>query len=91
LLAEKLNVRVDPLADGLTNVLAQASGTLQQFRGAGENLRTMLAPESSVRNELELALQQLGGAAQSISSLAEFLNRHPNALIVGRAKTPRKP
>jgi paraquat-inducible protein B len=91
LLAEKLNVRVDPVADSLTNVLAQASGTLQQFRGAGEHLRTMLAPDSSVRNELELALQQLDGAAQSISSLAEFLNRHPNALIVGRENSPRKP
>jgi paraquat-inducible protein B len=91
LLAEKLNVRVDPLADSLTNVLAQASGTLQQFRGAGEHLRTILAPDSSVRNELELALQQLGGAAQSTSSLAEFLSRHPNALIVGRENPPRKP
>jgi paraquat-inducible protein B len=91
LLAQKLNARVDPLADSLTNVLAQASGTLQQFRGVGEHLRTMLAPDSSVRNELELALQQLGGTAQSISSLAEFLNRHPNALIVGREKPPRTP
>ncbi len=91
LLAQKLNARVDPLADSVTNTLAQATGTLQQFRGAAEDLRSMLAPDSSIRNGLDLALQQVGGAAQSISTLAEFLSRHPNALIVGRENPPRKP
>ena len=91
LLAEKLNVRVDPLADSLTNTLAQATSSLQQLRGAVENLRTMLAPDSPVRNGLDLALQQLGGAAQSISALTEFLNLHPNALIVGRENPRKKP
>jgi paraquat-inducible protein B len=91
LLAEKLNVRVDPLADSLTNSLAQANSSLQQLRGAVENLRTMLAPDSPVRNGLELTLQQLSGAAQSISSLTEFLNRHPNALLVGRENPEKKP
>jgi paraquat-inducible protein B len=90
-LAEKINVRVDPLADSLTNSLAQANSSLQQLRGAVENLRTMLAPDSPVRNGLELTFQQLSGAAQSISSLAEFLNRHPNALLVGRETPQKKP
>jgi paraquat-inducible protein B len=91
LLGEKLNARVDPLADSLTNSLAEANRSLQQLRGAVENLRTMLAPDSPLRNGLELALQQLAGAAQSISSLSEFLTRHPNALIVGREPPPKKP
>ena len=91
LLAQKLNARVEPVADSVTNTLAQANGTLQQFRGAAEDLRSMLAPDSSIRNGLDLALQQVGGAAQSISALTEFLNRHPNALIVGREPPQRKP
>jgi paraquat-inducible protein B len=91
LLAEKLNARVDPLADSLTNTLAQANTSLQQLRGAVENLRTMLAPDSPVRNGLELTLQQLSSAAQSMSSLAEYLNRHPNALLVGRENSQKKP
>ena len=91
LLAEKLNGRVDPLADSLTNSLAEAKDALRQMRGAVENVRTMLAPDSPVRNGLELALQQLGDAAQSISTLAEFLNRHPNALIAGRDIPKKKP
>jgi paraquat-inducible protein B len=49
-----------------------------------QSLRDLLAPDSSLRHELTLALEQLAGAAQSISALAEFLERHPNALITGR-------
>jgi paraquat-inducible protein B len=87
-LGAKVSGKVDPLADGITNTLAEANRTLAQIRGAGENLRTMLAPDSPVRNDLDLALNQLAGAAQSISSLADFLKQHPNALIVGR-KLPK--
>ena len=49
----------------------------------------MLAPDSPMRNDLDQALQQLAGAAQSISSLADFLKQHPNALITGR-ELPKK-
>lgn len=89
-LGERLNSRVDPLADGVTNTLAQANQTLVQIRGAVQNLRDLLAPDSALRNDLTVALNQLAGAAQSISALAEFLQSHPNALITGRAP-PKKP
>lgn len=83
-LGAKLTSRVDPLADSVTNSLSEANRTLAQLRGAGDNLRAMLAPDSPVRNDLDRALEQLAGAAQSISSLVDFLKQHPNALITGR-------
>ncbi|MBP9902467.1 MAG: MlaD family protein [Verrucomicrobiota bacterium] len=89
-LGEKLNHRVDPLADGVTNTLAQANQTLAQIRGVVQNLRALLAPDSALRNDLTVALDQLAGAAQSIAALAEFLQSHPNALITGRPP-PKKP
>jgi paraquat-inducible protein B len=88
-LGAKVTSRVDPLADSVTNSLAEANRALAQIRGAGENLRTMLAPDSPIRNDLDQALAQLAGAAQSISSLADFLKEHPNALIAGR-QSPKK-
>jgi len=91
LLGEKLNNRIDPLADSLTNSLAEADRALAQFRGAAENLRTLLAPDSAVRHDLDQALQQLAGAGQSLSSLLDFLKRHPNALITGRENPEKKP
>jgi paraquat-inducible protein B len=88
-LGEKLNNRVDPLVDSLTNSLAEANHTLRQFRGAAENLKSMLGPDSPLSNNLDQALEQLSSAAQSISALAEFLKQHPNALIAGR-RTPKE-
>jgi len=84
ILGEKLNLRIDPLADSLTNSLVEAERSLAQIRGAAENLRTLIAPDSPLRNNLDQALQQLAGAGQSLATLADFLKQHPNALISGR-------
>jgi hypothetical protein len=42
-------------------------------------------------NNLDQALQQLAGAAQSLSSLVDFLKQHPNALITGRELPKKQP
>ena len=89
-LGAKLSSRVDPLADSITNSLGEASRALVQLRGAGENLRSMLAPDSPLRNDLDQALTQMAGAGQSISTFLDFLKRNPNALIVGRDILPPK-
>lgn len=90
-LGERLERRIDPLADSVTHSLAEADRALGQVRGAAENLRLMLAPESTERHDFDLALQQLAGAAQSIATLVDFLKQHPNALITGRELRPKKP
>jgi paraquat-inducible protein B len=90
-LGDKLNGRIDPLAESITNSLAEANRTLAELRGAADNLRGMLRPDAPLRNDLDQLLQQLAGAAESISSLVEFLKQHPNALITGREVLPKKP
>lgn len=90
-LAEKLNGRVDPLADSVTNALAQASQTLAQLRVGVENLGGMVSSDSPLQRELHVALEQIADAAQSIAALADFLERNPNALLTGRKKTDKKP
>ncbi len=90
-LAENLNSKVGPLADGATNTLAQANLTLAQLRAGVQDLGNMLSPDSPLRNDLSQALEQLAGAAQSISALTDFLQRHPNALITGRKAPEKKP
>ena len=90
LLGEKLNYRVDPLVDNVTNTLNEASLAIAQLRGTAENLRGMFALDAPLRNGLDQALQQLAEAAQSVSSLVEFLKQNPNALIVGHEILPKK-
>jgi paraquat-inducible protein B len=91
LLGERLDSRIDPLADSLTNTLAEVNRALVQFRGAAENLRTLLAPDAPLPNDLDQALQQLSGAVRSLSVFLDFLKQHPNALITGREKRDKKP
>ena len=90
-LAAKVTSKIDPLSDSITNTLVEANRALGQMRGAGENLRVMLAPDSPIRNDLDLALEHLAGAAHSVSALADFLREHPNALVVGRQLPKQKP
>ena len=90
-LGAKVTSKVDPLSDAITNTLAQADRALAQLRGAGENLKSMLAPNAPLPNDLDQALQQISGAAQSLSVLLDFLKQHPNALITGREIRSQKP
>jgi paraquat-inducible protein B len=90
-LGAKLTGRIDPLADGVTNSLAGADRALAELRAAAENLRTLLAPDSPLPNDLDQTLQQVSGAVQSLSVLLDFLKQHPNALITGRELPKRQP
>ncbi|MCX6922244.1 MAG: MlaD family protein [Verrucomicrobia bacterium] len=89
-LGEKLTGRVDPLAESITNSLAEANRTLAQLRGTADNLKGMLRPDAPLSHNLDQLLRQLAGTAESVSSLMEFLKEHPNALITGR-EAPQKP
>jgi paraquat-inducible protein B len=91
LLGEKLNNRVDPLADAVTKTLAEADRALVQVRGAAQNVRIQFAPDAPLPNDLDQTLRQLSNAVQSLSSLLDFLKQHPNALITGREKLERRP
>ena len=91
LLAKKVNSRVDPLADGVTNTLARAGVALSEIRAGVQNRGGLLGADSALRHDLTVTLDQLAVAAQSISDLAEYLRNHPNALITGRGSIERKP
>jgi paraquat-inducible protein B len=90
-LGAKVTSKIDPLSDSITNSLAEADRALAQIRGAGENLRTLFAPDAPLPNDLDQALQQISGAVQSLSVLLDFLKQHPNALITGREIRTKKP
>ncbi len=90
-LADRIESRVAPVADGVTNTLAEVDQTLAQLRGAAEDLRGLLGPDAALRQDLSLALNRIATAAQSISELADYLQRHPNSLITGRKLEDQKP
>ncbi len=89
LLSSKLRYRVDGLSDSLNETLTQSGQALSELRKGVEDLRDVLSPQSALRHDLDTALDQVGEASRSVEGLADFLKRHPNALISGRK--PAKP
>jgi paraquat-inducible protein B len=85
-LLARLDGRVDPLADNLTNTLFEAQKTLAEVRRGAQNFSDLLGPDNSFSSDLTQALEQLGNAGRAVADLAEFLQRNPNALLAGRKK-----
>jgi paraquat-inducible protein B len=90
-LLKRIDSRVDPLADSVTNTLYDAQQTLADFRVGVRNISDLLGPDSALRPELTQALEQLGNAGRAIADLAEFLERNPNALLTGRKQPKEQP
>lgn len=102
---DKLSARIDPLADQAEGLLGDARKAVGDAREAigeakkslahfDETLRSAqdtIAPQASLRRELGSTMQDISEAARSITALADFLNRNPNALISGRKSSERKP
>jgi paraquat-inducible protein B len=88
-LVARLDGRVDPLADSLTNTLSDAQKTLAEVRRGLQNLSAVIGPDTSFHSDLSQALEQLGNASRAVAELAEFLQRNPDALLTGR-KRPKE-
>ena len=87
----ELRPELDALAVSAEKTIQQSGATLGELRDGVQDIRDVLAPRGALRRDLASALEEVAEAARSISSLAEFLNQHPNALILGRGASEPKP
>lgn len=90
-LLARIDGRVDPLADSVTNTLSDAQKTLADLRHNLQNLSGVLGPKAALRSDLSQALEQLGNASRAVADFAEFLQRNPDALLVGRRRPSEQP
>ena len=82
------------LAQDSRNLVAHADAQIEAVAGALQatlaEVHGVLGDDSPVRYDLANALQEMTKAARSLRTLAEYLDRHPEALLVGkRAETAR--
>ncbi len=89
ILLARVDSRVDPLADGITNTLQDVQKTLGDVRVAVGNASALMGPDSAVSSDLRQALEQLANAGRAVADLAEFLQRNPNTLLTGK-KQPKE-
>jgi len=73
-----------PLIKNLNETIAGARGTLTNADTLIGNASGLLAPDSVLMSQLDNLLKQGGGAAQALRVLADYLERHPEALIRGK-------
>jgi len=99
-LVRDINERFGPLADDVTATVKTADGTFKAAERAITDIRGSLAraetllttadkvirPGSPLHFELINALREVSGAARSLKTLAETLERNPDALLFGRRK-----
>ncbi|MGF1644487.1 MAG: intermembrane transport protein PqiB [Thiotrichales bacterium] len=81
-LATALNREAAPTATQLRGTLAQLDKTLQTMRGS-------LGDDSPLYYELRQLLEELAATARSFESLTDYLQRHPEALLRGKAEATR--
>lgn len=76
--AVRLDALIGTLDQRLAPLLIQAQSTLASADG-------MVGADSQTRYDLNALLKELTGAARSIRVFADYLDRHPEALLRGKA------
>ena len=85
---ETWSPRVDgqagPLLTALINALESADLTLDQASATLASAEGMVGEGSQVRFGLNSTIGEISGAARSIRIFADYLERHPEALLRGK-------
>lgn len=84
LASSKVGKQIDPLASDLKDTLARAGESFDELKKAASSVDNLISPDSPYGGQLNVTLEDISKAAQSIHSLAEFLERNPNAILAGR-------
>jgi len=69
----------------LDKTLVTAQGTLSSATGTLDNTSALTEPNSSQVQQLGSTLQEVSRAARSVRVLADYLERHPEALLRGKS------
>jgi paraquat-inducible protein B len=81
-----IDAAVGPASGDLAKVLTEAREALVAFRETAQNARNFISAQSGLSDEAARTLMKFSEAADSISKLADFIERNPNALLTGRKK-----
>lgn len=71
------------------SIAPQVSATLKEAQDAMKNAKEALSAGAPLQNDLGSTLLELSRAARSVSALADYLERHPEALVRGKPADPK--
>jgi len=81
---EAIGVDLQKALAQLDVTLAGAHGTLGNVDLTLGHVDKLIEPDSLLREQLGNTLQEVNGAARGLRLLADYLERHPEALIRGK-------
>jgi paraquat-inducible protein B len=89
-------LQLQQLLDDLHKTFGNVDQTLVGLQGTLTNADLMMvnaskiiAPNAPLENQLNSMLMEMGGAARSLRLLTDYLERHPESLIRGKAGEPK--
>jgi paraquat-inducible protein B len=75
------------LSAKLDNEMApELSATLREAQQAMKNASALIAPDAPINVGAVRTMQEVSAAARSLRVLADYLERHPEALLQGKGR-----
>lgn len=89
-LVQNMDKKVETLAVKIAQGLEASHAAMDQAREALKMLESRLGKDSPLLNQFENTLREFSEMARSIRSLANYLSRHPEALLRGKSDYQRR-
>ncbi len=89
-LVKNMDDKMESLAAKIAKGLEASHEAMEQARETLEVLQSRLNKDSPLLNQLDNTLREFSEMARSIRSLANFLARHPEALLRGKSGSQRR-
>lgn len=80
----EVNRQVATNGDELQDTLLEAQEAIQAFNQAAGTIDSFVEAQRGVGEDVAAALRQVSDAANAVQRLTEYLERNPNALLLGR-------
>ena len=80
----RLDAEVKPAGVAVTDTLADAREAIQAIENTAAVARRFISSHAGLGGEVADSFEHLNEAADAVKRLADFLERNPNALLVGR-------
>jgi paraquat-inducible protein B len=86
-LAKNVDSQIEPLTSSIEKSLEEVRAALEQGRKTLVQAEDVIGEDSPLMYELDNTLKEVGAAARSIRLLADYLKRHPEALLKGKGSS----
>lgn len=81
---KKVDKEIDPLVVDVKDVIQNTTQTFKDLQKTINGLNDIVGEDSKTKYKLEETIESINRASKSISTLTDYLTRHPDAVIYGK-------